>query len=462
MRFGMGICVIAFAAGTAFGAEPVRMELEYVRLENPSEPGYSYYGHVPVHLDRNPAAPPMLPGDTGGAPLFGTLPVSGAKGGFAFALAKTPDSDWYERLYIDVNADGRIGPEETFQTKAVEKPAVDMHPAGMATPVVSTFVLDMPLDRAAGAPANGVSELRVLAFKENPGHVQIGIFAGGYRQGEATVQGRRYNVRLLDLTADGRFNDTAKKEGDAWLPHDGIVFLPEGMESKRLDYETERLNSVRVLGEEIYEVSVTEDGAEMTWTPSDMPRGRVTMKPAAGAEFCGEKGFFLVRPCQWVVLPAGTYTASSIHYEEAMDDGSTWTLYSQDYNLQPQPIEIEAGKDTTMPYGAPFTSQVTLAGGFRGSVFMSVELKGRCGETYSYTHMRADRYPIPAADVIVKTRGGKVLARVPRSVQHSIDAIPPDYEWAGPVPPDGAVATCNLGLPWKVKPLKTKIPPGRK
>ena len=76
--------------------------------------------------------------------------------------------------------------------------------------------------------------------------------------------------------------------------------------------------------------------------------------------------------------------------------------------------------------------------------FFNVELTGKTGEKYSFS---------PYPEVILKSWNNSILARLQwlpqRIVEYDI-MLGEGCEWEGQIPSLGAVATCNLDMPWEV------------
>lgn len=470
MKSVVCVCFGVLVSLSAAAAEPIRVKLDFVRIENPTIQEEAHHGRKPLPLEKVPKTGIAAPDGVEGAVLFGAFPLAGKKGPYSFAIIQNPSSGWYETLYVDANENGAFDAEERYTTKAVEKPVVFLHPEfGNATPMISTFLLETPFQRAAGAAADGVYELDIRTYKERLDSLGAYFTPVCHRQGKITLEGQNYNICLLDMTWNRKFNDFAKEEGQAWKTGDEILFWPESQGDSLVEHDEESLADLRVLGNEIYKVAVSEDGSELTMTPCDMARGRLVMEPAvASLEVGNDDGRYRIGPGKFTVLPVGVYTIYTIRYEQVMPDNSVWRLFG--YQAQKAlTVDIKPNKTTKLPLGPPFTMRVTYVAPIRdlnGSgqaesadepVPMAVELLGQCGESYSYDHYGPDSERIPTADVIITTRGGKELTRVKRSTQKSIDVIPPDYLWGGPIPEKGVVAACDLGLPWKTILKKTVL-----
>lgn len=466
----------------ASAAESVRIKLDLVRVEMPDDQLHSQsafgsqYVSVVRESKRGLTVPEETPKETLVGPFaqglktaesvrrlkrdvyFGTLPSGDREGGLAFALVKSAGTEGYDQLCLDINGDRTIGDGERLCTIPVEKPPVEIHPAGMFTPLVSQFTVEMPFDRAPDTPADYAFQLQVVAYKERDMSPSVIVNSLCLRSGVAEIGGERCRVSLIDLAMNGRFNDFAARVENVWRG-DRVIIQPEEETEWNSVADKELLNGWRMVGDKVYRLEVTPDGSEMTLTQADVPCGRLKISPmAVSVNLAGELGLFHVRQSTLAVLPAGTYSLAGVSYRAALDDGSTWQL-----NSSPGPslvkVEIKPKKTAKMPYGAPFTARVEHKPLFhRRGLAMEVVLTGQGGERYWYSRMSSDGRQIPPPGVSLKTKNGKDFAHVRRSIQTSVDAIPPDYMWTGEIPPEGLVATCDLGLPWKVRQEKTFIP----
>jgi hypothetical protein len=309
-----------------------------------------------------------------------------------------------------------------------------------------------------------VFQVRVVVHKERKEDVEVTFSPLCRRKGRTIIDGKPYRVALVDQTMNGHFNDFAACKEGYW-DGDGVVFVPE--EGREPDFVSDRelLNGMRVVGEKIYRVSATEDGAEMILTPAEVPCGRLKIEPAAETvSLAGELGVFCVRRSGLGMLPAGNYALTGIRYAATGKDGIAWKVWGVGFSGQsPAKFAIKPGKTEKMPFGPPFTTRVAdMHFGGRGTLAMKVELTGQGGEHYEYGCASPDGKWVPTADVVLKTKHGKEFARVKRTRQTSVDAIPPDYLWEGNFPKDGLAATCDLGLPWKTKQEKTTFTADRK
>ena len=488
MKTAWAICAGLLVSGWLAAAETIQVKLDFVRVEASEACPYSACGHdlvstyrksktglvVPEEGEKkpDPNTPPQglagwaskVLGDSKRDLCFGTLPVEGRKGGYAFALERKPDSEGYETLYVDINEDGAIAEEERFTAVPVVKAPMERHPGPMFTPVVSVFTFEMPFGRAANAPVDYAFQVRVMAEKETKDSLEVTFSPLCYRKGRAMVDGAPYSVTLMDQTMNGRFNDYAVRREGYW-DGDWVVFVPEGGKDADPAADRELLNSMRMVGEKAYRVSVSADGAEVTLAPAELPCGRLKINPAAETvRLAGELGPFCIRRAGSAVLPAGNYTLMDLTYAAKAKDGVAWKVSNYGFPSQTIPkVEIKPGKTVKMPFGAPFTSRVTdVHLGGRGALTMKVGLTGQGGERYEYHCTTSDGKWLPTADVVLKTKNGKEIARVKRSRQTSVDAIPPDYYWEGFFPKEGLTATCDLGLPWKTRQEKVFINADRK
>jgi hypothetical protein len=128
----------------------------------------------------------------------------------------------------------------------------------------------------------------------------------------------------------------------------------------------------------------------------------------------------------------------------------------------PVHFTIEEGKKTAAPFGPPFTAGVAWEM-FGKGCHLSADIRGAAGDVYAYsTEEGLMLGATPSGELVLRSRSGKLLARIKRNARHSVDAIPPDFSWDGPLPEHGITVTPDLGLPWKMKIRKTVIEPGQK
>jgi len=474
---GRSTRILSFAlcsiAAYAAAAAPLRITLDRAEVPVSELRPYSEYGYHRLEVGKKPGARVTVPPEAGKGVLYGTLPLAGDKAGLSFALAKGLDSDWYERLFIDWNEDGQFNAAEVSSTTAVVGPKVQVIPSGSTTPVVSNFRIDLPSGRGADVPADYAFVVQVSTSVEQsqPGYLSSGtpnafFFTAAYRKGMAVIDGARYQMMLMDSTANGRFDDFARLEDGCWTG-DSVVFLPEGETPARLTDEMEPLNALRAIGKTLYRMTVSANGADVTLDPDTTPCGRIATKNApAWIDLAGDQGVFRLRP-QSAVLPAGTYTLArktkvagymerpSVHFAKTTEDGTKWELWGAPSDSAPS-VVIKPGKQVELPFGAPFTTHVKYEAR-DGAFSMKVELAGQAGEAYRYSHVAAGGNSLPTGPISIKDGNGKTLATVPRSVQQDADAIAPDYLWKGSLPKTGAFASCDLGLPWKTKAEETLL-----
>ncbi len=424
------------------------------------------YGMITLPLKKASPVGAARPADAGPGLRQGVVPLGEGGQDIAFAIDRHPETGWYERLWVDWNGDKALTPQELISARAEVGKPVDIHPGGLFTPVSTVFRVEMPVLSPPEAEAAPVFELSLREYRRaeagGPGKEEAepsaALHSTRCRRGRCTVGRKAYEVTLLDLNVNGRYNDFARTYGSG----DGAVFQEQGDGAEHESRLVEPLNGFRGFGEELYDLAVAADGSELTLSPSLLPKGWLVMHPAPySLNLRGEGCNLRIRNEEKVALPAGRYEMVHVMYRQRGEDGQMYTLSGISVR-DPVHFTIKEGKKTSAPFGPPFTAGVAWEM-FRKGYHLSADIRGAAGESYAYsTEEGLMLGATPSGELVLRARSGKLLARIKRNARHSVDAIPPDFSWAGPLPERGITVTPDLGLPWKMKIRKTVIEPGQK
>ncbi|HRZ83648.1 MAG TPA: hypothetical protein P5069_14435, partial [Candidatus Hydrogenedentes bacterium] len=214
-------------------AESLTVVLEALDLPDKAEDrvGKSY-GRITLPLKKASPVGTARPADTGPSLRQGVVPLGAGGEDVAFAVDRDPDTGWYERLWVDRDGDKVLTPQELISGKADVGKPVDIHPAGLFTPVSTVFRVETPFPRPREAETALVFELSLREYRrvedDGPGKKEAEPSAALHstccRRGKFTVGRKAYEVTLLDLNVNGRYNDFARTYGTG----DGAVFREEG------------------------------------------------------------------------------------------------------------------------------------------------------------------------------------------------------------------------------------------
>ena len=134
------------------------------------------------------------------------------------------------------------------------------------------------------------------------------LSAATYREGEITLDGKKYRVVLVDYNSNGRFDDKmvvdenlSRATGQVYPRQGDMIYVageksqdatPAMMAASRFQHYVGRLIG---LDDKYYDLTITPAGDRLTLEPSSVPTGLVT-NPNAGytAEVYGDLGFLKI------------------------------------------------------------------------------------------------------------------------------------------------------------------------
>jgi hypothetical protein len=278
------------------------------------------------------------------------------KGGRWLCFDRARKSGPYNRLFLDLNGDGRLDDESPMEAAQVDSYSASFEPArlvfkGEDGPI--TYHLLLRFMRYSA------DDMRVLAS------------SGCYYDGKVTVDGKKRLIRLVDGNANGTFNDLALDPDDC----DRVFIDGEGAGDRLLGRMVE-------VSDKLYAIEVAPDGAFVKLQPAqNVALGRMRV-PEAISEFAavGQPGEFSRKPSQGeFTLPVGRYRVLRWTIDRKDNKGAEWQLAGSgvsDFGS----LEVTPNQTGTLDVGEPVLAALTVTENKGGANF-GLRLKGRLGES---------------------------------------------------------------------------------
>lgn len=312
-------------------------------------------------------------------PFFAKWSSPMVKGGCLWiALDRTHKQGPHDLLYIDSNGNGRLDDET----------AVAAYRMGQYTayfgPVKVIFDLqDGPV----------TYHLNFLYYGYDDRNRRLYVSAGGWYQGEVTVDGQKKHCVLFDNNANGTFNDKSANAPEC----DRIRIGSEG------NQETSFVGNYVEVDGVLYRPEIACDGACIKLTKAeDVKFGNVRL-PEGITQISanGENGLF-VRTIESGIasLPVGRYGVYEWDLERKDDKGARWRLQAS-ATAAKNAFDVTEGNETVLSVGEPVIA--TLDASQRaGTYAFRYTLRGRDGERIELTRdgaqPQAPRVHIRSAD----------------------------------------------------------------
>lgn len=211
-----------------------------------------------------------------------------------------------------------------------------------------------------------------------------------YRQGQVVLDGKTYEIALVDADFDGKYNKyflpPAENSRD---PRCDVLAIDLDGNSK-FDYERPGASEIMPLSRLIeingqyYSMDVADDGGKIEFRQARSQFGTLSLEgkevklalwsDAARQQISGSGR-------DWN-LPAGRYAAITMELTETDTAGDRWVFKMAKAGAGPlDDFEIRPGETTSFRIGPPFQTRSFMENR-QGNVLVGFDLKGRAGERY--------------------------------------------------------------------------------
>lgn len=296
-------------------------------------------------------------------PIFAKWPTSMVQNGYLWvALDRTHENGPYDNLYIDSNGNGRLDDETAVTTYRTTQNSSYFGPVKVVFQIEDgpvTYHLNFQFYGSA-----------------NDNRKMLYASAGGWYEGDVTVNGAKKHCVLFDNNANGTFNDKSL----------------EASESDRIRIGEASSQDTRFVGNYIevdgtyFRPEIARDGACIKLAEAkDIKFGKVRL-PESVTELSagGENGLFVVKPENEIAsLPVGKYRITEWSVERKDDKGTLWKLQGAQSGSQGD-LEIAEAQEAELSIGEPIVSSLTSS--LReGTHNFSQALRGQNGERITLT-----------------------------------------------------------------------------
>lgn len=280
---------------TLITKEPAKYEAEHP-FRGVAKLGSRYYGFV---LDSAPPqkAEEKKEGEKKGTDAPDSEPVAESK------EKPAPKLIPYSRLYFDLNHNGDLTDDEVIEAESTRQYAVNY-----AQSMFPRADLTIDVD---GTEVEYAFTMRVYTHSSGEfAYANASLSAAAYREGEITLDGKKYRVVIVDFNSNGMFNDESEVS-DRIRGANGAVYPTQGDHLFVIDPDSGALSGnpydvsgndalhyvakLVNLGGKFHDLKIAPSGNELTLSPSSAATGFVT-NPNKGyrAVVYGEGGFLKV------------------------------------------------------------------------------------------------------------------------------------------------------------------------
>jgi hypothetical protein len=285
---------------------------------------------------------------------------------------------FFDRLYIDSNADGNFDDETVVAAYRTDQRSAYFGPVK-----VIFEVEDGPV----------TYHLNFSAYQPRTGGCELIASSGGWYEGGITVDGQKKHCVLFDYNANGAFDDKSATAGDC----DRIRIGKQG------GRETLFTGNYIKVDETLYRPEIAPDGAYIKLTKAENVSFGSVKLPESVTEFSanGENGLFTLKPEKGIVsLPVGKYCVYYWAIERKDEKGTNWKLKGSDL-IGKNTFDITMEKEAILSIGEPIVATLD-ASERRGTHSFNHSMKGRAGERIELTRNgaqpRAPKVHIKSAD----------------------------------------------------------------
>jgi len=278
------------------------------------------------------------------------------------------------KLYIDTDGDGLFSDEKQY--------------VGLWLSIfrlTRTYQFGPVSTQQAGSSVKGGSFLARCSSGE-----WLTFYPVSYRRGNVVLDGRAYEVALVDTDFDGKYNKYfVPPAADARNPRCDVLAIDLDGDLK-FGYDKPGVSEIMPLsrlieiGGRYYGMDVADDGGTIEFRRAEPQFGTLSLEgkqvklvlwsDAARQQISGSGR-------DWK-LPAGKYAAVTIELTETDAAGDRWAFKMAKAGAGPlSDFEIRPGQTTSFQIGPPFQTRSFMENR-KGIVFVGYDLKGRGGERY--------------------------------------------------------------------------------
>jgi len=281
------------------------------------------------------------------------------------------------KLYLDTDGDGLFSDEKEY--------------VGVWLSIFSltrTYQFGPVLTWQPGSSAEGSSFYARCSNGE-----WLTFYSVSYRRGRVVLDGRKYEIALVDADFDGRYNKYfVPPAASSRDPRCDVLAIDLNGDSK-FNFDKPGVSEIMPLSRLIkikgqyYSINVADDGSVIQFRQAKPQFGTLSLEgkqvklslwsDAIHQRVSGSNG-------RWL-LPAGEYSVVDLELTEPDSEGNRWTfdtLKGRAWEGQLGDFEIKPGQTTSIQIGPPFQVKTFMrAIGRNASV--GFHLKGQAGELYT-------------------------------------------------------------------------------
>jgi len=276
--------------------------------------------------------------------------------------------------------------------------------------------------------------------EERNSYAYASLISAVYREGEATLDGVRRKIVLLDYDSNARFGDPFEvikldmdSENQVWPKGGDMVVLDPDLSNREMWWgvhgrkERHYLSKMLRIGDRFYNLSVSPSGATMTLEASTLPLGFVQNPNLYSAVVYGEFGLLKIEGAtsEAVPLPAGDWRLLSCQIDGATSAKRETPVLPGPITMNPRTFvqasgaakspttTVVAGKTVHIPFGPPYRALVTV-GDRRyprtdGKVELAMILVGSASEVCTSAYVDGAMPPQPTFSIAAPD--GKIVQR---------------------------------------------------
>lgn len=280
----------------------------------------------------------------------------------------------YVKLYLDMDGDGLFSDEKEYigtwlsifsLTRTYRFGPVSTQPAGVGT--------------KGGAFYANCSDGRWLTFDS--------VF---YRRGKVILEGKTYEIALVDTDFDGKYNKYfVPPVANSLDPQCDVLAIDLNGDLKFNfkdpgDSEVMPLCRLIKINGQYYSIDVADDGSTIEFRQAKLQYGTLSLNgkqvelavwsDASHQRVSGSNGNWL--------LPAGKYSVVKLELTESDSEGNRWTFHAgRAWAGQLGDFEIRPGQTTSFRIGPPFQIKTFMKDSGRNAL-VGFHLEGQAGELY--------------------------------------------------------------------------------
>lgn len=214
-----------------------------------------------------------------------------------------------------------------------------------------------------------------------------------YRRGQVIIEGKAYEIAVIDTDFDGKYNKyfAPPIDGSRDPRCDVLAIDLDGDSKLRFgepgNSEIMPLGRLIKINNQYYSTDVAEDGSTIEFRKAKPQFGTLSLEgKQAKLALWSDAGHQRVSGLngRWL-LPAGRYSVVELELTEPDSEGNRWifdTIKARAWEGQLGDFEIRPGETTSFRIGPPFQVRTFIKGGDRNAL-VGFHLEGQAGELYS-------------------------------------------------------------------------------